>query len=133
MTTVSHVLNEVKGARVSPETRVKVLAAARELDYQPNRLARSLRVQRSDSIAMVGDWLGASPFGGEVTLGALEAAGRRGTLLYLMNTNADPELESREVRALLDRQVDGLIFSAEYHKNISSPNVPSGSRASSSP
>jgi LacI family transcriptional regulator len=49
--TVSLVLNESPVADSIPlETKERVIAAARELDYRPNYLARSLRSQRSFSV-----------------------------------------------------------------------------------
>jgi DNA-binding LacI/PurR family transcriptional regulator len=49
--TVGRVLNGQGPVRGN--TRERVLAAARELDYRPNRLARNLRLQRSMEIAIV--------------------------------------------------------------------------------
>ena len=46
-TTVSHVLNDVTYARISPETRKKVKAAAEQLGYEPNRVAQALRNRRT--------------------------------------------------------------------------------------
>ena len=42
-----------KGARISPQTRQKVLVAARSLDYRPNILARSLMTRRTNLIGLV--------------------------------------------------------------------------------
>ena len=50
--TVSYVFNEKPGA-VSAATRERVLTAAKKLNYQPNRLARSLGRRKSDAIGMV--------------------------------------------------------------------------------
>ncbi|PWF41441.1 LacI family transcriptional regulator [Massilia glaciei] len=41
------------GASVSPETRARVIKAARELDYIPNALARSLITRRSNLVAVL--------------------------------------------------------------------------------
>ena len=42
--TISAVLNDTPGAvRIPPATRARIVAAARELNYQPNPLARALR------------------------------------------------------------------------------------------
>jgi DNA-binding LacI/PurR family transcriptional regulator len=49
--TVSRVLNE--HANVRPQTRERVLAAMRELDYQPNSAARSLVTRRSRTLGIV--------------------------------------------------------------------------------
>lgn len=48
--TVSYVLNDAPGRVVSPETRDTVLRIARELGYQPNTLARSLKRGRSNTV-----------------------------------------------------------------------------------
>ncbi|MDP4502578.1 LacI family DNA-binding transcriptional regulator [Nonomuraea turcica] len=46
-TTVSFVINERPGSGIPEETRLRVLAAVEDLGYQPNRQARSLRLQRT--------------------------------------------------------------------------------------
>jgi DNA-binding LacI/PurR family transcriptional regulator len=52
-TTVSFVLNNVPGMRISEETRQRVLEAARDIDYHPNISARRLVTGRSYIIAYV--------------------------------------------------------------------------------
>jgi len=54
--TVSRVLSGVLSHRVSHETRARVLEAARRLDYQPNRVARSLRDGRTRLIGFYDTW-----------------------------------------------------------------------------
>lgn len=51
-TTVSFVMNDVKGANISEATRQKVLAVAEELGYVPHALAKSLAKGRSDNIGL---------------------------------------------------------------------------------
>lgn len=121
ITTVSHVLNDVPGKRIAFETRQRVREAALELSYRPNRVAQGLRLQRTHSIGFVSDWIGTSPFAGDVILGAQDAAARHGYLLMLMLSGLDTELEEREIRTLRDRQVDGIIYAAEYHRNVIVP------------
>lgn len=48
--TVSYVLNDRPGKSLSPETRATVLRVARELGYQPNALAQSLKRGRSNTV-----------------------------------------------------------------------------------
>jgi DNA-binding LacI/PurR family transcriptional regulator len=48
--TVSYVLNDVPGRSLSAETRAAVLRVARELGYQPNALATSLKRGRSNTV-----------------------------------------------------------------------------------
>ncbi len=49
-TTVSFILNDTPGSHIPQETRERVLAAVRELDYRPNVSARNLRTQSSNLI-----------------------------------------------------------------------------------
>jgi LacI family transcriptional regulator len=52
-TTVSFVLNEVEGVRISKETRQRVLDAAQELGYVPNAVAQALASRRTRIIGLV--------------------------------------------------------------------------------
>ncbi|MFA5393741.1 MAG: LacI family DNA-binding transcriptional regulator [Candidatus Ratteibacteria bacterium] len=53
LTTVSDVLNRTPDARISEETRKKVLWAVKKLDYQPDSLARGLVLQKSFNIGIL--------------------------------------------------------------------------------
>jgi LacI family transcriptional regulator len=121
MTTVSHVLNDVPGKRISDETREQVRAAASELGYQPNGLARNFRLQRSHTLALVSDEIATTPHAGRIILGAHEAASKRGWLLMLVNTGGDPECEAREIDALMQRRVDGFLYATMYHQDVTLP------------
>jgi len=120
-TTVSHVLNEVPGKRINSDTRDRVKAAAAELSYRPNRLAQGLRLQRSHTFGFVSDTIGATPYAGLTILGAQRAAADSGSLLMFMNSGLDPDLEDREIRALLDRRVDGVVYASDYHRQVTLP------------
>ncbi|MFB2887416.1 LacI family DNA-binding transcriptional regulator, partial [Aeromonas veronii] len=50
-TTVSHVINETRF--VAEETRERVFAAMRDLNYAPSLVARSLKVKETNSIGML--------------------------------------------------------------------------------
>ena len=53
-TTLSWVLNDAPAAKSIPqETKDRILAAAREFNYRPNYLARSLRVQNTNTIGVI--------------------------------------------------------------------------------
>jgi len=52
-TTVSLVLNDVRGIQISPETRQKVIDAAKELGYVPNATAQALASRRTKAIGLV--------------------------------------------------------------------------------
>ncbi|HWU46128.1 MAG TPA: LacI family DNA-binding transcriptional regulator [Humibacter sp.] len=119
MTTVSHALSG--GGVLSDRTREHVRRVARELNYAPNRLASGLRSQRSQTIGFVSDEISTTPFAGRVVLGAQDGASERDLVLMIVNTNADDALEGREIGALLQRQVDGILFARMYHQEVEVP------------
>ncbi|UZX01472.1 LacI family DNA-binding transcriptional regulator [Arthrobacter sp. CDRTa11] len=130
VTTVSHVLNDVSYARISPETRNKVRSAAEELGYGPNRLAQALRTQRTGMLGLVSEDIATTPHAGRIILGADEAARTRGYNLMIINTSGSASAESRDadVEALLERRVDGILYATMYHRKVQVPanlgNVP---------
>ena len=119
VTTVSHVLNEVPGKRVNAETRSRVQRAADELLYRPNQLARGLRTQRSGMIGFLSDQVSTTPYAGRMIVGAQEAAEEAGSLLLLLDSGGDPDREDREVEALRERQVDGIVYATFFHRVVS--------------
>lgn len=123
VTTVSHVLNDAAYARVSPETRSKVKTAAEELGYGPNRLAQALRSRRSGILGLVSEDIATTPHAGRIILGADEAARARGYTLMVINTSGAVSSTSREadVQALLERQVDGILYATMYHRTVQAP------------
>lgn len=121
ITTVSHVLNQVPGKRIHPETAERIRQVAADLGYRPNRLAQSLRSQRSNTIGFISDQIATSPHAGQKILGAQKAAAKHGSLLLLMNSENDNDLADREIRALIDRQVDGIVYAAEHHTVLTPP------------
>jgi len=120
-TTVSHVLNDSPGKRITEDTRARVRKAADELGYRASDVARSLRLQRSQLLALVSDHIATTPHAGRIILGAQEAASKRGWLLLLVNSGGDPETEAAEIRALRQRQVDGFIYATMYHREVTLP------------
>ena len=123
VTTVSHVLNEVSYARISPKTRDKVRTVAEQLGYGPNRLAQALRTQRTGMLGLVSEDIATTPHAGRSILGADEAATARGYNLMIINTSGSASLESRQadVEALLERRVDGILYATMYHRNVELP------------
>ncbi|HEY3015185.1 MAG TPA: LacI family DNA-binding transcriptional regulator, partial [Nocardioides sp.] len=126
MTTVSHVLNETPHAQIREETRQRVLLAAQRLGYKPNRMARSLRTQRTGTLGLIGDSIATTAYAGQMILGAQRAAQERGYMVVLFNTEADPAVEERELQALLEYQVDGIIYATMYHRIVSVPDTLTG-------
>jgi LacI family transcriptional regulator, galactose operon repressor len=107
-TTVSHVLS---GNRpVATATRSRVEHAIAELGYRPNGLARSLRTQRSDTIALIIPDI-TNPYYPVMARGLDDAmAGRYRTLIC--NTDARRERELEFAADVSDRLVDGIVIVA---------------------
>jgi LacI family transcriptional regulator, galactose operon repressor len=121
--TVSVVLNDVSGARVSEDTRRRVAEAAELLGYTPNPLARGLRTRRSQTVGFVSDAVACTPYAGRMIQGAQDAAWRAGMLLVLVETGGDRQLERHAIRTLLHRQVDGIVYASFYHRVVEVPQL----------
>jgi LacI family transcriptional regulator len=126
VTTVSHVLNDAPGKRIADATRDRVRRAAEELGYAPSSVARNLRLQRSQMLALISDEIATTPYAGRMILGAQEAASKAGWLLMLVNTGSDPEFEAAEIQALRQRQVDGFLYATMYHQKVVVPEALAG-------
>ncbi len=93
---------------VSDDVRERVLAAAEQLNYRPNELARSMNTGKSNTIGVVvGDI--ENPHFGLATRGITDTAKKSGFNVILVNTDEDRAAEVDAVRVLLDKRVDGLI------------------------
>jgi len=93
---------------VSDDVRERVLAAAEELSYRPNELARSMNTGKSHTIGVVvGDI--ENPHFGLATRGITDTAKKGGYNVILVNTDEEQAAEVDAVQVLLDKRVDGLI------------------------
>lgn len=105
--TVSRVLNEDGPA--SAETREQVLAAVAKLGFQPNLMARNIRVGGPDTtIGLVIPDL-ANPFFGAVARAIEDVVGERGLTLLMGSSADDPERERALTDKFLARRVSILI------------------------
>jgi DNA-binding LacI/PurR family transcriptional regulator len=113
-TTVSFVLNEVSGMRISDETRQRVLDAAQQLRYHPDATARHMVTGRTDVIGFVlrqsSDQVFADQFLPQVLNGLSHAATAQG--YHVLIEAIPPEDESDAyVRLIRERHVDGIVLS----------------------
>ncbi|MDT0309230.1 LacI family DNA-binding transcriptional regulator [Streptomyces sp. DSM 44917] len=106
ISTVSHVVNGTR--RVAEKTRQRVLRAIEETGYRQDTLARSLRRSRTDSVGLVVSDSGQPAFA-EMVRGVEREAARAGCILLLANSGESAVQETRVLRALTARRVDGLI------------------------
>jgi LacI family transcriptional regulator len=96
---------------VAAETRERVLKRVKELEYQPNVLARSLVTGRSYLIGLVVPDL-LHPFFCDVAKSLSTAIGKKGYSLLIAWSEEDPALESREILQLVQRQLDALVIAS---------------------
>ena len=105
--TVSLVLSRNPKARVAPETRARVLKAAEELGYRPNRLAQGLVRRRSYAIGVIVPGF-ANPVHANIISGVQRVAAEAGYGVLLCEAG---EIDvAQHIKALADRQVDGVVM-----------------------
>jgi hypothetical protein len=107
--TVSAVLINSRAARSIPEnTRKRIIDAARELNYQPNLLARSLRVQRTFTVGVIAEEIG-DTYGSSIVSG-IEPYLRDNDFFFLTVAHRhDPKLLQTYSQLLVSRGVEGII------------------------
>jgi LacI family transcriptional regulator len=109
LATASRVLNPNNTHPVSDEVRARVLAAAAQLNFSVNGLARGLKVKRAQTVAaIVHDFC--DPFFNAVARGVTDAAESAGYLTMLCNSSRDPDKELRYVQLAQEQRVAGVLF-----------------------
>jgi len=106
--TVSFVLNDRRDVVVAEETRRRVLAAAAEMDFVPNRAAQHLRSNRSYLIGVVANGIVSQPYAGRIILGIQQVVQPADHLCLVIDTTDDPD--STEVSNIA---VDGTDATAD--------------------
>ncbi len=108
--TISRVLNgKAMEFRISDKTSQAILAAAKRLNYRPNILARSLRLQKTMTIGLIVPDI-RNTFFGELSWRIEELLREHGYSTILCNTNEVPENEEFYLKVLVDRKVDGIVI-----------------------
>jgi LacI family transcriptional regulator len=100
---------------IAEETRERVLRRVKELEYQPNVLARSLVTGRSYLIGLVVPDL-LHPFFAEVAKALSIVVGQRGYSVIISSSEEDAELEAREIHQLVARQLDALVIASSSNE-----------------
>jgi LacI family transcriptional regulator len=87
---------------------VRVREAARELNYRPNRLARGLRLKKTNTLGLITPDV-TNPFFAHIVKHVQQEAHSLGYSLVICNTDEDLSLELEHISLLLQNRVDGLI------------------------
>jgi DNA-binding LacI/PurR family transcriptional regulator len=106
--TVSRVFSNKPHVR--PELHARVLAAAAALGYQPSRVARSLRMQRSQVFGLIVSDI-QNPFFTTLARAVEDVAHRHQHTVFFCNSDEDIEKEKLYIDLMEAEQVAGVIIS----------------------
>ena len=109
--------------RISRAVQDRVRGAAGELAYRPNIVSVGLRKGKTRTLGLVSDTVATSQLAGDMIKGAIEAARDHGFMLFIGETEGDPETEAALLDAMHDRQVDGIILTSMYTRTRQVPAV----------
>jgi len=107
--TVSAVLNDSPSAKSIPaETKNRIHAAAKELNYRPNFFARTLRNKRTFTIGVIAEEIGDS-YGSAIISGIEQHLRTRNYFFLTVAHRHDSELLNQYSQILSERGVEGII------------------------
>lgn len=110
--TVSFVLNDRRDVSVAEETRARVIQAAAELNFRPNRAAQSLRSNRAYTIGVIADQIVSQPYAGQIVLGIQQAVQPAGYVCYVVERAGGADTRDDAVGNLLAQGVAGVIYAS---------------------
>lgn len=125
-TSASMILNGRPDTRLSQQAHDRVNAAAQALGYRPNVAARGLRTDKTSTIAFISDLVATTRFASGLIKGALEATEAAGNVMLVLETGGEPQRETEAIEAVLDRQVDGIVFATMRARELFVPDLPTG-------
>lgn len=98
------------GGEINPDTKIKILKLAEELDYEPNVLAKNLVQKRTNTIGVIVPELDIHFFASNIR-GIHETAIERGYQVLIAQSDEDFDREVEMIRAFGRNRIDGLIIS----------------------
>jgi LacI family transcriptional regulator len=103
---------------VRPETRERIIAAARELQYRPNAIARGLRLATTGTLGLLVPSL-RNPVNSPIVRGAFDRAWERRFVLVLAEDPAESEAaENAYARLVEEGRIDGLLIQSARLGNL---------------
>ncbi|TDO49019.1 LacI family transcriptional regulator [Kribbella sp. VKM Ac-2571] len=110
--TVSFVLNDRRDVAVAEETRRRVLQAAAELDFVPNRAAQLLRSNKSFTVGVVTSGIVSQPYAGLIVLGLQQVVQPAGYVCMVVDTTDDPGQGDDAVASLVGQGVAAIVYAS---------------------
>ena len=122
-TSVSLILNNTISARISPATRARVIATARDVGYElPGARGAVSPPPRRNVIAYLVDEISTSPHPVVSFDGARDAGWEKGFLVSAHVTRSNPDIEAMTVEAILhDPSIAGVIYSSIFTRPVFPP------------
>ena len=124
VSTVSLAMNHKDLGRVNAPLAEKIRATADQMGYRPNLHALGLKLSKSHAIALICRTGPDDPFLSAVTGGAQAAATDAGFILITIPVSDVPGAEAEAIQTALQRDVDGIVFAADYYRRRDIPIVP---------
>ncbi|TJZ61317.1 LacI family transcriptional regulator [Sphingobacterium olei] len=111
VSTVSKALND--SHEISDATKEIVKKFAKERNYQPNPLAKYLKLGRSNSIGVILPSIG-NPFHSQIIESLHNYASLHNFNLIIMQSKDSEEIETKAIQTLLNQGIDGIIISPAH-------------------
>lgn len=126
---VSYVLNgKDKEKRVGTKIAEKIRNTAKEMNYMPNQIARSLRKGSTNTIGLIVTDI-ANPFFSSIARMVEDEANKQGYTVIFCSSDEDCYKSSLMINTLVNRRVDGLIIvpaegCTDQIENLTKKNIP---------
>ncbi len=120
--TVSFVLNNAPGIKLSQETRSRVIDAARRLGYNAPLASATLRPEATTpQIGFLVDQLATSPEAAIAIDGINGAARSSGMIVMVAQTSNDPQMQAQIVQAFAAQGVSCLVYMTIFTREVDLP------------
>ena len=118
ISTISRVLNgKSEKYRISQSAKEVILQSVKELDYQPDIVAQSLRNNTTYTIGLLVPHID-NPFFANIASVVIREAQRYNYTVMLIDTLEDPIQENKAIDSLLSRKIDGIILVPTQLKSL---------------
>ncbi|SDR13828.1 transcriptional regulator, LacI family [Chryseobacterium soldanellicola] len=107
--TVSYVLNKKEGSRISEATKEKILNVAETINYTPNKIAKSLKTNKSKLIGLIVADI-SNDFYSNIARSIEDEAMKFGYTLLIGSSDETPEKFKKLTDLFSEQQVDGMII-----------------------
>lgn len=113
--TVSRVMNHPDN--VAPATKEKIETVMKEYGYTPNWFARGLNFNRTNAIGLLIPNI-LNPGYMEIAKGVEDVAHQKGYMVMLCNTENDIEKETKYIKNIIQRKIDGMVLVSTMLDNL---------------